>query len=224
MKKIIIGFSALCLAACQGDAIDETAALANTQWVLKYSQSDIGLKEPVTGLFTVSFDDNSEVEVVHQCGTYTATYTAEHMDTAVNGAVMQIVPMASEELVCDTSELIAYQNKLSQITSYDLTADKLVLKNGDIESLILARRFTQCDSPAPLAGVNDDEIYAPVSVWLTLSDQAASDTANQFDAQYPDFTLLPSSECDTRILASMNRNTLNTLRCDSAVSALAFKN
>lgn len=234
MKKIMMGMLTLSLAACQGENIGEQdglgdleqrEALANTQWVLKYSQSDIGLKEPLTGLFTVEFDDSSGISVTHQCGTSATTYSISEILEGARGAAMQIASMdIPDESACDNSELLKYQRQLLDVTDYELTPDTLILKEGDRDSLLFARRFTMCDSPAPLAGTAGNDFFAPATVWITLQDDAPEGIVQQFDAQYPDFMLLPSDQCDTRILASMNRNTLDKLRCDEAITDIAYKN
>ena len=223
MKKLLMGATALCLVACQGETIVDSQALANTEWVLKYSQSDIGLQEPLSGLFTVKFDAQSQVEVSHQCGTYITTYTAEYSADGLS-APMQISSMGSpDDASCDTAQLMVYQNTLNTITGYDLDGDTLVLSEGEIASLILVRRFSLCSSPASLTGSPSDDIFAPVTVWLDLGDNAPAGITQQFDEQYPDFTVMPSSECDARVLASMNRNTLDQLRCNDAVNSITYR-
>lgn len=223
MKKILLGAAALCLVACQGEAIVDSQALADTEWVLKYSQSDIGLKESLEGLFTVKFGMQSQVEISHQCGTYSATYTAQYSDNGLS-APMQISSMGSaEDASCDTESLMAYQNILNTITDYDLEGDRLDLKEGDVTSLILERRFNLCATPASLSGNPGNDMYAPVSVWLDFGDTPHADVIQHFDTQYPDFTVMPSSECDARVLANMNRNTLDQLRCNDAISLVTYR-
>ena len=222
MKKILMGATALCLVACQGETVVDSQALANTEWVLKYSQSDIGLQEPLDGLFTVKFGMQSQVEVSHQCGTYNATYTAEYSNDGLS-APMQISSMGSADSASCDAALITYQNTLNTITDYDLQGDTLVLKEGDAASLILTRRFNLCSSPASLAGSPSNDLYAPVSVWLDFGDTPHASIIQQFDAQYPDFTIMPSSECDARVLASMNRNTLDQLRCNDAINSVTYR-
>lgn len=234
MKKIMMGMLTLSLAACQGeniegldhlDNVEASKALADTQWVLKYSQSDIGLKEPLTGLFTVTFDSDSNIEVSHECGSSQTTYSIDVNEDGTGGTAMSISSdNFMSEFPCDTSELMNYQRQLLNVTSFELTNDTLVLKEGDRDSLLLARRFTMCDSPAPLSGTASNDFFAPTTVWLTLANDAPADATAQFDAQYPDFMLLPSDQCDTRILASMNRNTLDKLRCDEAITDIAYNN
>lgn len=234
MKKIMTGFLVLGLAACQGDDLaeldgvvstQEREALAGTQWVLKYSQSDIGLKEPLTGMFTVTFHNETDIEVSHQCGSSMTTYSIGGSVTSEGGALMNIASENFlEEYPCDVSELVNYQHQLLNITGYELTGDTLILKEGERDSLLLARRFTMCDSPASLTGNASEDFFAPAKVWLTLADDAPAGVVAQFDQQFPDFMLLPSDQCDARILASMNRNTLDMLRCNEAIATISFQN
>jgi len=138
---------------------------------------------------------------------------------------MQISSMGNaDSSTCDTHQLATYQNQLTLITDYDLDGDTLVLKEGGIDSLILVRRFTLCASPASLSGGPGDDMYAPITAWLELKDDAPLGITQQFDEQYPDFMVMPSSECDTRILASMNRDTLDKLRCNDAVNRITTVN
>ena len=223
MKKLLMSVTTVCLVACQGDTVLDSQALANTEWVLKYSQSDIGLQESLSGLFTVKFDAQSQMEVSHQCGTYMTTYTAEYTSDGLS-APIKISSMGSpDEASCDTTQLMAYQNTLNAITDYDLNADTLILNEGNIASLILVRRFNLCSAPASLTGSPPDDVYAPITVWLDVGDNAHPGITQVFDEQYPDFMVMPSSECDARILASMNRNTLDQLRCNDAVNSITYR-
>lgn len=199
------------------------AELTGAVWEVRYVENEIGIRRASNIPMTLRFDDNRLAEGTTACGAFTAEYWYR-----LDALGFSDAPRIPLDCAPKPSSLFEkdYYSALNKVKRYAVTESKLILQTNDNATIVYEPVGIKCEMPKYIEGEASPNLvppWKPVNVVLTTSGPL-DQLLHRLQADYPDLEELNIDACSSnQVAVSVNRITLQYLRCRSDINAISYQ-
>lgn len=170
---------------------------------------------------TLNFSEDRSVQGSTACGPFTAAFWARHDAIGLDETTELTKCLPNPWSLFEQD----YYQALGGLSRFTVEPSRLTLQAAHA-TLVFEPVGPKCDAPKIVSGdapVDLTPPWSPVNAVLT-TDHPIDQLIRRLEAEYPDLVLRTSNECGVNeVPITVNRITLQYLRCRSDISTIAYQ-
>lgn len=206
-----------------GDGELVPGALTNAVWELRYVENELGILRASNIPMTLRFDEDKKLEGTTACGAFSASYWVRHGAMGFDQAPE--MPLACAPNPWSLLER-DYYAALNNVVRFVATESELKLFTSNNATAVYEPAGIKCETPKIVGGEatsNPSPPWTPVTVLLT-ANEVSDEFIQRLQTDYPDLEVRSADACGPgQIVVSVNRITLQYLRCRSDISTITYQ-
>jgi heat shock protein HslJ len=206
-----------------GDGELVPGALTNAVWELRYVENELGIRRASNIPMTLRFDEDRKLEGTTTCGAFSASYWVRHGAMGFDQAPevpLDCAPRPWSLLEQD------YYAALNNVVRFVATESELKLFTSNNATAVYEPAGIKCETPKIVGGEatsNASPPWTPETV-LLKTDDLSDEFIQRLREDYPDLEFRSMDACGPgQIAVSVNRITLQYLRCRSDITAITYQ-
>lgn len=205
-----------------GDGELVPGALTNSVWELRYVENELGILRASNIPMTLRFDEDKKLEGTTACGAFSASYWVRHGAMGFDQAPE--MPLACAPNPWSLLER-DYYAALNNVVGFAASESELKLFTSN-STVVYEPAGIKCATPKFVDGEatpNPSPPWTPVTVLLT-ANEVSDEFIQRLQTDYPDLEVRSADACGPgQIVVSVNRITLQYLRCRSDISTITYQ-
>ncbi len=206
-----------------GDGEPVPGALTNAVWELRYVENELGIRRASNIPMTLRFDEDRQLEGTTACGSFSASYWVRHGAMGFDQAPevpLNCVPNPWSLLERD------YYAALNNVARFAASESELKLFTSNNSTVVYEPAGIKCATPKFVDGQTTQNLsppWTPVTVLLE-TDDLSDEFIQGLQTDYLDLEFRSAEVCGPgQIVVSVNRMTLEYLRCRSDISTITYQ-
>lgn len=206
-----------------GDGELVPGALTNSVWELRYVENELGIRRASNLPMTLRFDEDRKLEGTTACGSFSASYWVRHGAMGFDQAPE--LPLACAPNPWSLLER-DYYSALNNVARFAASESELKLFTSTNSTVVYEPAGIKCATPKLVDGEATPNLsppWTPVTVVLT-ANEVSDEFIQRLETDYPDLEFRSAEACGPgQIVVSVNRITLQYLRCRSDISTITYQ-